>query len=101
MIQKNKIPRVTFLDDNLNTIVKGLSQDNVQKVIFDKLIPNIKVAIEKNKKECIFCYVQDWQIIIPKSSFKSTLDTLLKYYLNKEDYDKCGIVRDLLTKIEG
>lgn len=100
MPTENKIPTVRFLDDNLNTIVKGLSLDQVQQVIYDKLIPNLKISIEKNKKECIFCYVQDYQVIIPQKSYLQTLKTLEKYYLTKEDYVKCGIIKDLLIKIE-
>lgn len=96
---QNKIPTVTFTHETLDIIVKGLSQDNVQQVIYDKLIPNLKLSIEKNKKECIFCYVQDYQVIIPSKSYLQTLKTLEKYYLAKEDYEKCGIIKDLLIKI--
>ena len=96
----NKIPTVTFRDDHINTILSGLSMEQVQKVVFDKLIPNLKLAVEKNKKECVFCYVEDYQIIIPNKSYKQVLNTLEQYYIGKEDFDTCIVLRDLYLKIK-
>jgi len=94
------IPTVTFASENLDVIVKGLAMDSVQQVIYDKLLPNIEVAVNKNKKECVFCYVQEYQVIIPQKTYKVTLETLEKYYLLKEDYPRCSTIRDLLIKLE-
>lgn len=96
----NKIPTVTFRNNSLDNIVKGLAQDNVKVVVFERLIPNIKIAVEKNKKECIFCYVEDYQVIIPKSSFPKTLGVLEEFYLSKEDFTKCAQLRDLRNLIK-
>lgn len=96
----NNIPTVTFSSESLDVIVKGLAMDSVQQVIYDKLLPNIEVSINKNKKECVFCYVQEYQVIIPQKTYKVTLETLEKYYLLKEDYPKCLTIRDLLIKLE-
>ena len=74
--------------------------EEVKSVVFDKLIPNIKIAIEKNKKECVLCFVEDCTVLIPKTSYLQTLQTLEKYYLTKENYVNCSLLRDLQTKIK-
>jgi len=96
----NKIPIVTFKNNTLDNIVKGLAMEQVQQVVYDRFIPTIKQAIDKDKKECVLCFVEDYQIVIPKSSYKQTLNTLEKYYLSKEDFDKCSLLRDLALKIK-
>ena len=95
----NKTPTIIFKNDSLDNIVKGLAIEQVQKVVYDKFMPTIKLAIEKKKKECILCFVQDYQIIIPESSYKQILNTLEKYYLSKEEFDNCSILRDLALKL--
>lgn len=95
----SKIPTVTFASDSIDIMMKGLAMDSVQQVIYDRLIPNLETSINKNKKECVFCYVEDYQVIIPQKTYRSTLETIEKYYLAKEDYSKCSTIRDLLLKL--
>lgn len=94
-----KPPNVTFRTPNLDCIMSGLSMEGVKSVVFDRFIPTIKKAIEKNQKECCLCTVEDFKVVIPKSSYKETLITLEKYYISKENYDNAIILRDLHAKI--
>lgn len=95
----SKIPTVTFQNYELETIMKGLALEQVKQVTFDKLIPNLKYSILKKKKECIFCYVEDYQIVIQKDSYASVCEKLIEFYSIKEDYVKCAELRDLKEKI--
>lgn len=95
------IPKVTFRDGTLNTIMEGVQMDGVQKVVFEKLLPNITNAIIKNKKECTLCYAQDdFTIVIPKSSYKGVLQTLETYFLKMENYEVCAKLVELFNKLE-
>lgn len=96
----NKIPNVTFREDTLECIHMGLAMEKVKSVVYDKFLPIITQAVNKNKKECIFCTVEDFKIMIPKSSYKPTLETLEKYYASKEDYKNATLLRDLQAKIK-
>jgi len=96
----NKIPRVTFRDNSLDTILVGLNQSQVQEGVFNRIVPIIKEAVEKNRKECVVCIVDEFQIIVPKSEYKQVINTLEKYYLSKENFDNCVLLRDLATKIK-
>ena len=73
----------------------------VRKVVIEETIYAIKEGIE-NKKESISlfevaysnCYIQ-----LDKSKWKPTLEKLLEYYVEKEEYDKCIETRDLISKL--
>lgn len=95
----DKIPRINFRDDNPATILAGVNMEQVKSVVFDKFLPNIKNAIDKNRKECIFCHVKNYNVIIPKSEYKVALSTLEKYYAKKEDFEKCSQIIELSSKL--
>lgn len=96
----NKIPTIRFKDSSLDTIMAGLKMEQVKEVVFKKFIPNLKEVILKNKKECIFCYVdEDFQVMVSKEDYSKIIECLEKYYLEKEDYDTCIILRDLKSKL--
>ena len=96
----SKIPNVKFRDDSLDTILAGVGMDQVKKICFDKFIPNFKLAIDKNKKECVFCTTDDFQIIIPKSSYKNVLKVLEEYYIKNENYEMCAQLVEMFEKIK-
>ncbi len=91
---------IIFKNDDLDTILIGLEMDQVKNVSFQKFLPIITQAINKNKKECIFCFVDNYQIIIPKSSYKSVLNTLEQHYVKNEDFITCSKIIDLINKIK-
>lgn len=91
----NKIPTITFMNYELDTLMKGVAMEQVKSVVFDKFYPNLVLAVNKNKKECVFCYVKDYQVIVPKDQYKPSLATLEKYYVSKEDWTKSAVLRDL------
>ena len=91
----DKIPRINFRDDDPATILAGVNMDQVKSVVFDKFLPNLKLAINKNRKECVFCHVKNYNVIIPKSEYKIVLSTLEKYYAKKEDFEKCSQILEL------
>jgi len=95
----NKIPKVTFREPTLDCIMAGLEMEQVKSVVFDKFIPIITQAVNKNKKECILCTVEDFKVIVPKSSYKSTLRTIESYYASKENFTTAALLRDLQAKI--
>ena len=59
----NKIPKVTFREDTLECIHAGLAMEQVKSVVYDKFLPIITQAVNKNKKECIFCFVDNYQFV--------------------------------------
>lgn len=90
------IPTIRFRDDNLDTILSGLDMEQVKDIVFEKFIPTIKHSIQKKKKTCIFCYVNDeYQVIISRPDWGTVLDYISDYYIKREKYDICAEIRDL------
>lgn len=95
----DKIPRINFRDDDPATILAGVNMEAVKSVVFDKFLPNLKIAIDKKRKECVFCYVKDYSVVVPKSEYKVVLSTLEKYYATKENFEKCSQILELQAKL--
>ena len=95
-----KIPNVVFKNDDLNNILLGVGLEQVKSIVFDKFIPNLEIAIKKNKKECIYCTSHGFDVVLPKSEFKKAIDTIEKYYIKKENYIICSKLRDLAIQIK-
>ena len=90
-----KLPRVTFRDDDFDTYIKGLNDKNVQKVLFTKLVDNLDNSIKKGRKSCNICYVKDYVVSAPQSDFGNILVILEEYFLKNEDFETCAKLRDL------
>ena len=73
---------------------------NKQKV-YKSLIDGVSEAIKSNKKEIKLCEVKNSNIYITveKSKWKSSLDSALQFYINKEEYEECSKIKDLIDKL--
>lgn len=91
----NYIPTVKFRDESLETIIAGLEMDVVKNIVFDKFLPNIEYAIKRKKKTVIFCYVDEFQVVIKKEDFDNTLKIIEEYYVCKENFELCVKVKKL------
>jgi len=73
----------------------------IQQIVRDEAIYAIKDGIEKHKSSIsLFEIAQsDYYIELGKDKWKPTLEKLIEYYAEKEEYDKCVEARDLITKL--
>jgi len=73
----------------------------IQQVVRDETMCAIKWGIEKNKDSISLFEVanSDYYIELNKNQWKPTLEKLIEYYTNKEDYSKCIETRDLINKL--
>jgi hypothetical protein len=86
---------------------RGASYDQIKDipqlrdVVIDETIYAIKDGIEKNKKVISLFEVAytDCIIDLDKTKWKSALENVIEYYIEKEDYTKCAEIRDLITKL--
>lgn len=89
-------PTVRFKSNNLNTILLGLESEQVKSVTFEKFLLNIEQSIKRNKKNTIFCYVdEDFEVVINEKDYDNILSVLENYYLGKEDYEICAKIKQL------
>lgn len=74
----------------------------VKEVVIEEVVVAIKDAIKGKKKSIQLFEVagSDYYIELKKEQFKSSLETALQYFLDKEEYDRCVECRDLLNEIK-
>lgn len=73
----------------------------VRKAVLEETLYAIKEGIEKNKKSISLFEVahSDCYIELDKQNWKVTLEKALETYIEKEDYNKCVEIRDLINKL--
>lgn len=73
----------------------------VKEVVIEELLVAIKDAVRGKKKSIQLFEVADsgYYLELKKDQFKSSLQTALDYFVEKEEYDKCIECRDLMNSI--
>ena len=76
-------------------------QPEIRQVILEEAIYAIKDGIEKHKSSISLFEIadSDYYIELSKEKWKPTLEHLIEYYSEKEEYDRCIEVRDLISKL--
>jgi hypothetical protein len=74
---------------------------DIKKVVIEEAIYAIKEGIEKNRPSISLFEVaySDYYIDLGKDKWKPTLEKVLEYYIEREEYDKCAETRDLINKL--
>ena len=69
--------------------------------VYKSLIDGVTEAIKTNKEIVKLCEVKNTNIFITveKPEWKNSLDSALQYYVNKEEYEKCSKIKDLIDKL--
>ena len=73
----------------------------IQQVVLEEAIYAIKDGIEKHKTSISLFEIadSDCYIELSKDKWKPTLEHLIEHYAEKEEYDKCIEVKDLISKL--
>ena len=69
--------------------------------VYKSLIDGVTEAIKTNKEIVKLCEVKNTNIFITveKPKWKDSLDSALQYYVNKEEYEKCSKIKNLIDKL--
>lgn len=73
----------------------------VKQAVIEEAICAIKDGIKRNKSSILLFEVaySNYYIELEKPKWKPTLEKILEYYIEKEEYDKCIEARDLINKL--
>jgi hypothetical protein len=73
----------------------------IKEAIIAETITAIKDGISKNKKSTSIFEIADssYYIELERTEWKSTLENIMQYYVDKEDYDACVKCRNLIKKL--
>jgi protein-arginine kinase activator protein McsA len=69
--------------------------------VYKSLIEGVTEAIKTDKEEIKLCEVKNANIFITveKQEWKKSLDSALQFYIDKEEYEKCSKIKDLINKL--
>ena len=69
--------------------------------VYKRLIEGVSEAIKTNKKEIKLCEVKNSNlyITVEKPKWKKSLDSALQYYVDKEEYEQCSKIKNLIDKL--
>lgn len=73
----------------------------LKQVIIEETMFAITDGLKTNKKSISLFEVAEsnYYIQLEKNNWKPALETVLEYYVEQEDYDKCIECRDLINKL--
>ena len=69
--------------------------------VYKSLIEGVTEAIKNNIDRIKLCEVKNSNlyITVEKQDWKESLDSALQYYVNKEEYEKCSKIKNLIDKL--
>jgi hypothetical protein len=73
----------------------------VKEVVIEEVIVAVREAIRRKKSSIELFEVanSDYYLELKKDQFKTSLETALEYFVEKEEYDRCIECRDLINKL--
>lgn len=74
----------------------------IKKIIFEETVYAIKDGVERNMKSISLFEIADckYYINLDKSQWKIFLNNAIEFYVNIENYEKCGECKKLIEKIK-
>lgn len=78
-----------------------LEVPEIKQIVLEETVYAIKDGINKNKSSISLFEVAhtDYYIELSKNKWKPSLEKALEYFLEKEEYDRCAEMRDLINKL--
>tara|TARA_B100000287_G_scaffold427727_1_gene477860 strand:+ start:1434 stop:1703 length:270 start_codon:yes stop_codon:yes gene_type:complete len=72
-----------------------------KKQVYKSLVEGVSEAIKSNKEEIKLCEVKNSNVYITveKPEWKESLDSALQFYINREEYEQCSKIKNLIDKL--
>ena len=69
--------------------------------IYKSLVEGISEAIKDNNSKIELCEVRNSEVYVTveKKDWKLSLDKALEFYENKEEYEECSKIKNLIDKL--
>ena len=69
--------------------------------VYKSLVEGVSEAIEENRTKVKVCEIQyqNVYVTVEKEDWKTSLDRALEFYINKEEYEECSKIKNLIDKL--
>lgn len=73
----------------------------IEDVVIEELLSAVKYAIKMKKKSVPICEVagSGFYIKLNKEQYRPSLEKAMKYFVTREQFEKCAEIRDLIEKV--
>jgi len=101
-MSRRKIPFFRVTLSNGATYEQVKSNPQVRQVVIEELVKAIKEGVNKRKKSVSLFEIHNSGMLLEleRDNWKQSLENALTFYVEKEDYNKCIEVRDLIKQIQ-
>ena len=91
-MEKKEILSLEILFEYKEELDTLLEDEDFHQLILDEAFKVISEAVKNESGEAKIAYISNLgsSVLVHKNNFKEVLDTVLKFYEKKEDYDKCS-----------
>jgi hypothetical protein len=98
---KRKIPVFKVVASEGESYDRMLEIPELKDIVIEETLFAIKEGIDKRKKSILLFEIADsnYYIELEKDKWKLSLENVLDYYTEKEEYDMCIECRDLINKL--
>jgi hypothetical protein len=98
---KRKIPVFKVITSEGESYDRMLEIPELKDIVIEETLFAIKEGIDKRKKSILLFEIADsnYYIELEKDKWKLSLENVLDYYTEKEEYDMCIECRDLINKL--
>jgi cell division septal protein FtsQ len=97
--KRRTIPQFNILVGDGVSYKDIIKDENLEKYVLNETVSSIKDSIEKNKKYAILLNLSKdgYDVEIPRENWKDALSNPLRFYENKEMYEKCDEIIKLIN----
>ena len=99
---RRKIPTLQITINQGASYSQLKEHPTIKKLVIESLVDAVADGIKNKKEQVALFKIADceYQVMINKSSWKTSLETAITHFLESEDYDACACCRDLINKIK-
>ena len=72
-----------------------------KRTVLRSLVENISIGVESNLESVNIAEIKNHDVIIsvPKTEWKAGLENAMDYYIEREEYEECTKIKNLIEKI--
>jgi hypothetical protein len=100
--QKREATGIEIIYNNSEDLKKLSNREEFVSFILEDSFKTIEIALENNldKVELFNIFNLSLVVEIEKPNYKNVLNSLIKYYISEENYEKCALIKHIIKQYE-
>ena len=100
--KKKETTNLEIIYNSSEDLKKLSTREGFKQFILEDSFKTIEMALKNDldKVELFNLFNLSLVVILKKSNYKDVLNNILEYYIDGEDYEKCSLIKNIITKYE-